>query len=217
MIATGPHPQAQGVLGCDEQIYDIGHVGIDFSVYHDFKLFNTGNRPIKLDSVQVSCECSRLQISDSTVRPGDTVRLHLTFDTRNWYGPTSKMVVVLSNDAKQPRLELYYKSVVGQWPAGLKPEPISVFMLPGQKARKLIMVNSQFKKYTLSVDTPVDTFYTVTISKPEVSRGNATEIDVKAGDNLKNGTYLSSFRVRAQTAELPEPIYLTVPVKIVRY
>ncbi len=217
VLFVGTRVPAQGVLECDEQVYDFGHVGIDFPIYHDFRLFNTGNKPIRLDSVQVSCECSRLQIGDSTVRPGDTVHLRLTFDTRNWYGPTSKMILVRSNDTQRPRLELYYKSIVGQWPAGLKPEPISVFMLPAQKARKLILVNSQFKKYALTVEMPADTFYTARVSRSEVPRGNTTEIEVKASDHLNPGTYVSSFRVRAQVDELPAPIYLTVPVKIVRY
>jgi hypothetical protein len=217
LLLLAAQARSQEGLGYAEQVYDFGHIGIDYQVYHEFKLFNSSSKPIKIDSVRVPCECSSLTIPDSTIRSGDTVRLKLSFSTKNFYGLTSKSIVVFSNDARFPRLELFYVSTIGQWLQGLKPEPISLFYLPGQNAKKVIVHNTQFDSYTITLVDQADQFIDVKMPKTSVSKGSKTEIEVSVKPNLGDGTYQTSFRLQADVPGLKQPVFLTIPVKISRY
>ena len=208
---------AEGGLRCDEQIYDFGHVGIDYQVNHDYKLNNAGTRPITIDSMKVNCDCSTADLSDSTVPPSGTVTVHLTFNTRDYYGPTSKSIELFTNDAATPRIELFYLSNVGRWIAGLKPEPISLFYLPGHKAKKVTLTNTQFESYTLEPAGTADELVSVSLAKTEVKKGQSSVFEVAVPENLGAGTVNTCFRLRAVVPDIKEPVFLTIPVKIVRY
>jgi hypothetical protein len=209
--------QAYDGLGFAEQVYDFGHIGIDFQVSHDFRLFNNGSKQVKIDSVSVPCECSSLYLPDSTIKPGDTVAMKLTFSTKDFYGLTSKSIVVYSNDQRYPRLELFYVSTIGQWLQGLKPDPISLFYIGGQSSKRVTLQNTQFDSYTLTLSDQEDPFIDVRMGQAKVAKGDRTEIDVSVKPELGNGTYQTNFRLKADVPGIKKPVYLTIPVKISRY
>ncbi|MEW6049742.1 MAG: DUF1573 domain-containing protein [Candidatus Zixiibacteriota bacterium] len=208
---------AQEGLRCDEQIYDFGHIGVDYQVYHDYKLHNPGSRPVRIDSMKVPCDCSTAQLSDSTVRPGDSVTVHVTFSTRDYYGPTSKSITLYTDGPGSPKIELFYLSNVGRWIAGLKPEPISLFFLPGHKAKKVTLTNTQFESYGLEPAGTADNLLTVSLAKSEVRKGQSSTFDVSVSDKVGAGTVNTCFRLKAVVPDIKDPVFLTIPVKIVRY
>ena len=115
------------------RVYDFGEVGIDFDVFHTFTIVNHSDSAITIDSVKVTCDCSYVTFLDSLVAPGDSAKIHLKFNTKNYYGPVSKAILVYSNSAITPKLEMFYKAIVGQWYYGLQPKPSSLFFLPKNK------------------------------------------------------------------------------------
>lgn len=204
-------------LQADEAIYDFGHVGVDYQVFHTYKLFTTGTRSIRIESLKVSCDCSTAYLSDSTVRPGDTVSIDLSFSTRDFYGQTSKTLTVFSNDPRTPRLDLYYVSTIGQWLAGLKPEPIALFFLPGQKSKPVSLTNTQFDEYQLAPAGVAHDFVSTSVTSSVLHKGKTETFEVRVGDQLGPGTWNSSIRLRADVKGIAEPVYVTIPIKIVRY
>ncbi len=217
LLVVAGSVSAQSGLGYSEQVYDFGHVGIDYQVFHEFKLFNSGAKPIKIDSMQVPCDCSTAQLLDSTLHQGDTIKIRLMFNTKDFYGMTSKSLAIFTNDPLMPKLDLYYVSTIGQWLQGLKPDPISLFFLPGQQVKKVVLTNKQFEKYTISVADQANDFIQIRILRPLVSKSGTGEVEVAADSKLQSGTYNTSFRLKADVPELKAPIFLTIPVKIVRY
>ena len=120
-------------LTYDEQVFDFGHVGIDFKLYHTFMYVNRTDKTVSILDLDVTCDCTTVQLSDSLIQPGDTAKFNMIFETKDYLGPTNKSFRVMTDDPTSPTLEFFYLSIVGQWYNGIKPDPVSLFFLPGKK------------------------------------------------------------------------------------
>lgn len=197
--------------------YQFGHVGIDYKIFHNFLIRNVGATPARIDSITVPCDCSLVTLEDSTVSPGEALTLSLTYATKDMYGQNTKNLIIYSSDPAMRRIDVNYHATIGQWLTGLKPNPIALFFLSGQNEKKLTIPGSQFDRYRLTAEEPVESYVEVAVKTRSVARGGSAEILVTVSDDLKPGDYYTSFRLRADIDDSPQPVYLTIPVKIVRY
>ena len=200
-----------------ETKYDFGYIGIDYTGYYNFPLYNPGDTPVVITGAHVSCDCSRVSVPDTLIEPGDTVFVRLSYNTRSFRGPTRQNFVVTTNSKKTPEITVSYSSVVGQWVQGIKPDPLSLFFLPGQKSKQITIANPAFSNMTAGYLDQADTLYTVKIVNDKADKGDDIKIDVAPRDGITTGTYDSSFRVQVEVTNIEQPIILTIPVKIVRY
>ena len=175
-------------LKFSELLYDFGQVGTDLKVFHDFKIFNESDKPLRVDSIEVACECSSILFSDSTLNPGDTVSLKLTFETTHYYGPTRKSLTVYSSDGRKTVLQ--YISDVGRWPKGMKPDQPFLFFIPGQTSKKINILNSEFEKLEIIGIEPYDTVFQAVVIEGEAEKGKQVTLEIKPHATLNKGTYL---------------------------
>lgn len=68
---------------------------------HDFKFQNTGDAPLLIKSYEVACTCTKITFPKEPVLPGESGKIHLTFDTNGKYGFQSRKVKIFST-AKRP-------------------------------------------------------------------------------------------------------------------
>lgn len=200
-----------------ERIHKFGEVGIGFDLYHTFVIVNRADKTLRVDSVHVTCDCSRISFFDSTLAPGDTAVIRLKFNTKDYYGEVSKAILVYSNSPVTPKLDLFYTATVGQWYYGLKPNPISLFFLPRTKAKTIHIVNRQLAGVEISELTNSDSLFTAVIQKGEASRGDTLSVLVTPSKSLSKGTYVGNFRLKLVPKEELDPVFLSIPVKIVKY
>lgn len=203
-------------LRVEDEVWDFGHVGLDFTVLHDYRVLNESDQTYKIDSARVTCDCSRVIVVDSIVEPGGTGSIRLSFTTTNFFGPNNKIVTLYTNDPDMPEKQLFYLAIVGQWFNGVKPEPISLFFLPPHKSKEVSVTNTHFNHIVLSPAGQSDTVFTVQVLNEKARRGEQVKAEIIPKENLNPGTYHANVRFKIETAEA-DPVYLTVPVKIVRY
>jgi len=208
---------ANSDIQVDRPMFDFGHVGVAFTVSHNFVLFNSGKQSIRIDSVDIPCECSSLRFADSLLEPGDTVVFRVSLDTKSLYGPTDRQITVFSSDPNRPALDLYYMSVVGQWYDGFKPDPISVFLLPSHKSKTVRIHNREFDEVRLKIWDVADSTIEATVLVEKADKGDALEFEIKPAEGLGTGTYDSNVTVKVYKSDKPEPTLLTIPVKVVKY
>ena len=200
-----------------EQVFDFGHVGIDFKLFHTFYIANNGDTPVAIKSATATCDCSNVSLIDSLILPGDTAFLRMDFQTRNYYGPTTKSMVVIMDDPEFPEVKFFYLSTIGQWFGNLKPEPFSLFFLPGAGAKNVTLKNRAFDQISWELVDCGDTTFDIDLVKPKAARGEILTIRVTPAEGLASGTYSSSFTLHVTTAKDQKPVILTIPVKIVKY
>ncbi|MEA3296957.1 MAG: DUF1573 domain-containing protein [candidate division Zixibacteria bacterium] len=200
-----------------EQVYDFGHAGIGFKLFHTYYIANLGKRPVRITNLEVSCDCSTVNKSDSIINPGDTVFFTLQFYTKNLFGSTTKSFIVFLDDPKLPQLKFFCLSTIGQWYDDLKPDPISLFYLPGCKSKKVSIPNLSFDNISLSIKEQADTTFDIKVLAGEAEKNGTLVLDVIPKNDLKPSTYHSSFSLAIKTGSDGKPLILTIPTKIVRY
>jgi len=218
LIALCPFAAAaQTGLYCPDPTHDFGSIGFDFEVFHDYPLINGSDKTIDIVSCVVTCDCSRALVIDSSLAPGDTAWVRLSFSTTDYYGPSRKTVTIETSDPDAPPLELYYTAQIGQWRYGVRPEPVSLFYLPGKKSKTAALMNPELDFIKITNIERFDDRFSVEIKTEKASKGKSVEMLVAPREDLPAGTYLSNFEVTLEVPDGLEPLVVTIPVKIVRY
>jgi len=212
---TGPHTQVQTQF--QEQVFNFGHVGIDFIVYHTFYLVNQTKEPIRIIKATPSCNCIGVTTLDSIVNPGDTAFFRMKFNSKDFYGPTNKSFTVSTDHPSMPEVKFSFLSQVGQWFAGIKPDPISLFFLPKHRAKKITIKNTMYDEISVTVQEQFSNDFDITLLKDKASKGQALELEVVPRTDSGRGTYTSSFTLAVEKKGDSKPTILTIPIKIVRY
>ena len=200
-----------------EEFFDFGHVGIEYKLFHKFKVINSGTKRIVIDSIDVPCDCSGVRYAKDLMEKGDTLDFILTFDTKDFYGPVNRKFEIYVSVPEKKTISLIYLANVGQWMNGLKPIPFSVFFLPTHKNKTVKIPNKFFDKISLELERQYDNSFTVNIIKAEAGKGEMLELSLSPNPELGKGTYLSNFTVKVTIGEDEEPTFLTIPVKIARF
>jgi hypothetical protein len=207
---------AQAKLEYDA-VYDFGHIGIDFKVHHPYTLYNRGKALVKITGLNTGCDCTSLTKSDSLIRPGDSVIIHATFNSRNYYGPVNKSFRVYTDNPATAEIQLFYLATVGQWFNGIKPDPVSLLLLPAHKSKKVTIPNRAFDTITLAGFETSSSHFDVNVGSDEAVKGANLELEVIPKPDLPKGTHRSSLTLLIGVPAEDDRVTLTLPVKIVRY
>jgi len=96
-------PTAPPHLAITPASYDFGQIPYT-KVETDFQIKNTGGSMLQILSVSTSCGCTTAEASSQTLLPGQSARLHVTFDPRlmGEKGEILRMIYIKSNDPSRP-------------------------------------------------------------------------------------------------------------------
>lgn len=89
---TGP------VITWEKSTYDFGDLVQGDKVEHVFKFRNTGNAPLIITNVQVTCGCTTPRgWARDPINPGQSSDITVAFNSLGKYGKQNKVVTVISN------------------------------------------------------------------------------------------------------------------------
>lgn len=207
---------AQVHLDYHQQVFDFGHVGIDYLFQHNYKIPNGGTTPIRLTKLEINCDCTTGEIRDSVIPPGDTGIITVMFNTKDNFGPTNKSVKVYTDNDQTPEFDLYYVSIVGRWYDGLKPAPIGLFFLK-REPQSFDVISAVHDYVEVDSVRNEDTLFTVKVVKGVANKNEKLQFEITPNPNLAKGTYHGDFSayIRLDHDKTAEPTALTTPVKIV--
>jgi hypothetical protein len=86
--------------------FDFGRVLQDKTLRKTFTIRNFGDADLAIEGVSSSCDCTAAQPEATLVVPGGSTSLLVTLRTRRYSGTLERQVVVRTNDARTPRLEV---------------------------------------------------------------------------------------------------------------
>ncbi|HWA33791.1 MAG TPA: DUF1573 domain-containing protein [Cyclobacteriaceae bacterium] len=103
MLVTGAAAfgQSKGpVITWEKSTYDFGDVPQGDKVEHTFKFKNTGNEPLIITNVQVTCGCTTPKgWARDPIAPGQSGEITIAFNSLGKFGKQNKVVTVVSNAA----------------------------------------------------------------------------------------------------------------------
>jgi hypothetical protein len=104
---------SQAKLEVAEAKKNYGYVKRGEIITNVFEISNTGNSPLIIEDVEVSCSCTTVDFPKKPILPGQKAKIMVVFNTTTTYGRQDRVVFVKSNDPKSPH-KLRYKGTVSQ-------------------------------------------------------------------------------------------------------
>ncbi|MCH9031419.1 MAG: DUF1573 domain-containing protein [candidate division Zixibacteria bacterium] len=193
--------------------WDFGYVPIDYRLVYKFILENTGDDTLQITKTESTCECTRAKARE-LISPGDTASLVITFDTKNFYGPQNRGVIVHSSDKLAPKQMATFRAVIGGHPEQADMRPRSVFFLPGQTVDTVKIRNYSEDDLNYSLVYYDSSLFSVTSADWSVDAQEYGEVIVTANERQSKGAYYACFTLEFDT---DPPTRISTPVKIIRY
>lgn len=78
---------------------------------HDYTFTNTGNEPLIIDGIKVTCTCTKFTYPKTPILPGEKGVIHVSFDTNKKYEWQNRTLVISSN-AEKPTSIIRFKVMV---------------------------------------------------------------------------------------------------------
>lgn len=99
-------------IAVDIAEFDFGKVTEGELVQHEFVVRNDGQAPLEIKRVAPACGCTVAEIPMSTIQPGASANLLVSFDTKGFFGEKVKPVLIYTNDPANPSFEVSLKGEV---------------------------------------------------------------------------------------------------------
>lgn len=77
----------------------------------DYSFTNTGDHPLIISEVKVTCGCTKPEFPQEPVKPGETGIIKVSFDTKGKIGYQDRILEVISNAKNSPE-KIRFKGVV---------------------------------------------------------------------------------------------------------
>ncbi|MCK5375467.1 MAG: DUF1573 domain-containing protein [Acidobacteria bacterium] len=94
-----------------EKVKDMGTVAQGEKVHVNFELVNEGDEPLIVKAVRPTCGCTVADF-DREIPAGKTGLVKATLETRDFSGPISKSILIMTNDPRDPTVTVVIKTVV---------------------------------------------------------------------------------------------------------
>ncbi|MGK7390484.1 MAG: DUF1573 domain-containing protein [Candidatus Cyclobacteriaceae bacterium M2_1C_046] len=98
LYAQEPIKQENGpILTFEKDTHDFGDIYQGDKVKHTFTFENTGNEPLIITNVQVTCGCTATEWPRDPIAPGQSGDITIQFDSTGKIGRQNKVITVVSN------------------------------------------------------------------------------------------------------------------------
>ena len=105
-LASAP----QLVLGT--QLLEFGSIGSNGTTEREVTITNAGRRPLELRAIQPNCTCITASVSKTTLKPGESAPVRISFNPASRKGTQTKSISFYSNDPKNPVQRLTFTAYV---------------------------------------------------------------------------------------------------------
>lgn len=94
--------------------HDFGEIEKGKKVAYEFEFINTGKAELTISEVKPSCGCTTAELTKKNYAPGEAGKIPITFDSTRFTGDIHKTITVVSNDEKNPSLQIKLKGKIIQ-------------------------------------------------------------------------------------------------------
>ncbi len=121
-ISPPPSPDGPRVVA-DEEEFNFGSMERDSSKSHVFTVRNTGKAPLELKKGESTCRCTRFEIAQTTLQPGDSTAVTIQWHATVPPGPFRQSANIETNDPARTQLTF---TISGDVTSSIRLEPDSI-------------------------------------------------------------------------------------------
>jgi uncharacterized cupredoxin-like copper-binding protein len=96
-------------ISVQQSEFDFGDINQNDIVNHDFVIMNTGGDILKISDIRAACGCTAAKPDKTELKPGESTKLKITFNSKGRKGPQIKTVNFNTNDPAKPSVTLTIK------------------------------------------------------------------------------------------------------------
>ena len=85
------------VIKFEKTEHDFGKILQGEQVSYTFKFKNTGNAPLIITSIEKTCGCTTPDFSSQPIKPGESGKITITYDSKGHKGFQNKRLIVKAN------------------------------------------------------------------------------------------------------------------------
>ena len=113
-VSSAVRAQPSGpVIAWERATHDFGDVVQGDKVEHIFKFKNTGNVPLVITNVQVTCGCTTPKgWARDPILPGESSEITIGFNSSGKYGKQEKVVTIVSNATNTEGTQILFSANV---------------------------------------------------------------------------------------------------------
>lgn len=157
-LASQAVAQDQPKAVADTLIHDFGVIPRGDLAAHTFVLRNEGDAPLVIAQVRASCACTVVD-HPNVIAAGESGEIRIDLDTMLLTGPTSKRVMLYTNDPDSPRIDLTIKvdarPYIDVLPGYFRYIVVQGFGDEGE-IKQVVMASSPAEFSVVKVEVPVD-------------------------------------------------------------
>lgn len=91
---------------------DFGNVAVATATEKEITFTNTGKKELLIKSIQPNCSCVSASASKTSLKPGESAILKISFDPQDRSGTQNKAISLYSNDPKNPVQRLTFTAYI---------------------------------------------------------------------------------------------------------
>lgn len=104
------------VLTFEKSTHDFGDIYQGDNVEHVYKFTNTGNEPLIISNIQVTCGCTAPSWPKNPIPPGGKGEIKIRFNSTGKMGRQNKTVTVVSNAVNEDNLISFVTNILAKNP-----------------------------------------------------------------------------------------------------
>lgn len=207
--ATKPATVATPKISIDPMMKDAGTVAKGEKIEAVFNVKNNGTQDLVISEARPSCGCTVASF-DKTIKPGQTGKITAAVDTKNFNGPITKSVTVVSNDPENPQIALTIKALVKPYVEVAPAEFVRFSTIKGDSATADLVLFSAEKDFHPTVGESSQPYVQAQISpvdeKSKLDRPGTQQfkLHVMLGPTAPLGVLNAPVRIKTGIAKQPE-------------
>ncbi len=196
-------------ISIDPMMKDAGTVAKGDHVEAVFIVKNSGTQDLVISDARPSCGCTVASF-DRTIKPGQTGKITAAVDTKNFSGPITKTVSVVSNDPENPQLALTIKAIVKPYVEVAPQEFVRFSAIKGDTATQDLILFSAEPDFHPTVGESSQPYVQAQISpaadkeKIEGKTGAQYKLHVTLQANAPVGVLNAPIHVKTGVAKQPD-------------
>ena len=197
-------PLTKARIKFDDPNWDFGSIQKGSTVSHNYWFSNVGTEDLVITKIKPTCGCTTTKSKGITVPPGGRSYIDISFNSGRFNNVITKGIVVETNDALNPYLELRFTATINNPAQLLETAPLEANFKsvpkgqPADLTLKLKNVDSTRSKIHF-VETPDDTFIKISPTKLTLKPQGIAEIKLSLNAaNMDPGPFASSLTIEAE-------------------
>jgi len=196
-----------------EKAFDFGFMPKGTSAMHTYEIRNTGTDTLRILRVKPSCGCTSAPLSSSDIGPNDNSQMDVFFDSKRFQGKITKKISILSNDPKDPFVDVSFTAMVDKQHPFIEPKP---FVVEADRVEggsyNVRLTNKSEEPFELELISVPDGYLKAQLSRTKIEPGKSADLNIKL---LKDyvGVAKPWYSVTLQTND-PQGYRLTIPIKL---